>query len=132
MSKILQKLGYNRPSRASSTFKLRRAHQNLYFERNERIFCYQFSIYSKSTLSITNKFYFPPSRTLEMSSNATGFMLQTMLFMVNHSSTDFMHTVFNETLPHPIDPNEEKCFGAYGCFPIGFPWACESRAHNVL
>lgn len=67
-----------------------------------------------------------------MNPNATGFMLQTMLFMVNHTSDNLMEHVFNDTIPHPLDPNEEKCFGAYGCFPINQPWESESRAHNVL
>jgi len=67
-----------------------------------------------------------------MELNATGFMLQTMFFLVNHNATDFMDTVFNEVTPQPVDPNETRCFGSYGCFPIGFPWTSEQRAHSVL
>ncbi|XP_070507866.1 pancreatic lipase-related protein 2-like [Chironomus tepperi] len=67
-----------------------------------------------------------------MELNATGFMLQTMFFLVNHNATDLMDTVFNEVTPHPIDPNETRCFGSYGCFPIGYPWTSEQRAHSVF
>jgi hypothetical protein len=67
-----------------------------------------------------------------MNANATGFMLQTMFFLVNHNATNLMQTVFTDSTPEPIDPNETKCYGAYGCFPINFPWTSEHRAHSVL
>lgn len=65
-----------------------------------------------------------------MELNATGFMLQTMFFLVNHNATDFMNIVFNETAPQKNDPNEVRCFGSYGCFRIDYPWTSEQRAYS--
>lgn len=63
-----------------------------------------------------------------MDSNSTGgFMLQTMLYLVNHNSSNLMHTVYNEKFEPLEDPNEVRCFGAYGCFSVLGPWMIENR-----
>lgn len=53
-----------------------------------------------------------------MNSNnaSSGFMLQTMLYLVNHNTSALMNTVFNEKFEPITQQNETRCFGVYGCF----------------
>lgn len=63
-----------------------------------------------------------------MDSNSTGgFMLQTMLYLVNHNATTLMNTIYNEKFEPLGNPEEERCFGVYGCFSVLGPWMIENR-----
>lgn len=63
-----------------------------------------------------------------MDANASsGFMLQTMLYLVNHNATTLMNTIYNERVEPLQDPHDTKCFGVYGCFPVTGPWMIENR-----
>lgn len=51
--------------------------------------------------------------------NATnGFILQTMLFMVNYNQTNLLDSIYNEEILQPQDSSEVRCFGVYGCFGV--------------
>ncbi|XP_019559646.3 pancreatic triacylglycerol lipase-like [Aedes albopictus] len=64
--------------------------------------------------------------------NHTGFLLQTMLYMANHQwNNSLFNTIHNVTLTSnntlPLDDNLTRCYGVYGCFPLGYPWVDEKR-----
>lgn len=50
--------------------------------------------------------------------STSGFMLSTMLYLVNHNSTSLMDTIYNEKVDLSSDPNEVRCFGVYGCYSV--------------
>jgi hypothetical protein len=54
-------------------------------------------------------------------------MLQTMLYLVNHNATTLMNSIYNERV-EPFQPNDTRCFGVYGCFPVTGPFMIENRA----
>lgn len=50
-----------------------------------------------------------------MNSTNSGFMLQTMLFLVNYNTTNVLDTIYDEKIDPPQD-STVKCYGIYGCF----------------
>lgn len=56
-----------------------------------------------------------------MDANSSGFMLQTMLYLVNHNSS-VMNTIYNEKVEPLKDPHITRCYGSYGCFPVTGVW----------
>ncbi|XP_058127007.1 pancreatic triacylglycerol lipase-like [Anopheles ziemanni] len=69
-------------------------------------------------------------------SNTTGFLLQTMLYMANHEyNNSLINLIHNKTLSAETNqttgefslPEEVRCYGVYGCFPITYPWVDEKR-----
>ncbi|KAL5277863.1 PNLIP family protein [Megaselia abdita] len=63
---------------------------------------------------------------LQMANSTGALMLQTMLYLANHST----NSIYD--LPaQKIDPNEVKCYGVYGCFPINGIWLSGIRQVNV-
>lgn len=66
----------------------------------------------------------------KMDSNSTGgFILQTMLYLVNHNASNLNATdaIYNERFELPFDANETRCYGAYGCFDVMGPWMIDNR-----
>lgn len=61
-----------------------------------------------------------------MSANASGFMIQTMLYLVNHNVTT-LTDIYAEKVEPLADPYDVRCFGVYGCFPVIGPWMIENR-----
>lgn len=53
-----------------------------------------------------------------MNATATGFMLQTMLFMVNYNNSNILDTIYDEKIAQPQDSSEVRCYGVYGCFGV--------------
>uniref|UniRef100_A0A1A9X5G7 Lipase domain-containing protein n=1 Tax=Glossina brevipalpis TaxID=37001 RepID=A0A1A9X5G7_9MUSC len=65
-------------------------------------------------------------------SNTTGgLMLQTMLYLANHTTRMTDDTLNDLPAVTTSDPNEVKCYGVYGCFPLSGPWTTNSRQINV-
>ncbi|EDW52995.1 pancreatic triacylglycerol lipase [Drosophila sechellia] len=60
-----------------------------------------------------------------------GLMLQTMLYLANHTSRAAVNTLVDLPPAPKSDINEVKCFGVYGCFPINGPWNTVTRSINV-
>ncbi|EDW29699.1 GL14903 [Drosophila persimilis] len=60
-----------------------------------------------------------------------GLMLQTMLYLANHTSRAAVNTLIDLPPAPKSDINEVKCFGVYGCFPINGPWNTVTRSINV-
>ncbi|XP_064555542.1 pancreatic triacylglycerol lipase [Drosophila montana] len=60
-----------------------------------------------------------------------GLMLQTMLYLANHTSRAAVNTLIDLPPAPKSDINEVKCFGVYGCFPINGPWNTVTRTINV-
>ncbi|XP_065362734.1 pancreatic triacylglycerol lipase [Calliphora vicina] len=64
--------------------------------------------------------------------NSTGgLMLQTMLYLANHTSRAAVNTLIDLPPAPKSDPNEVKCYGVYGCFPLNGPWTAKTRQINV-
>ncbi|XP_030380899.1 pancreatic triacylglycerol lipase [Scaptodrosophila lebanonensis] len=64
--------------------------------------------------------------------NSTGgLMLQTMLYLANHTSRAAVNTLIDLPPAPKSDINEVKCYGVYGCFPINGPWTSGTRSINV-
>ncbi|KAL9882889.1 pancreatic triacylglycerol lipase isoform 2-T3 [Glossina fuscipes fuscipes] len=65
-------------------------------------------------------------------SNTTGgLMLQTMLYLANHTTHTAVHSSNDLLAATTSDPNEVKCYGVYGCFPLNGPWTTNTRRINV-
>ncbi|KAH8289122.1 hypothetical protein KR054_000588 [Drosophila jambulina] len=60
-----------------------------------------------------------------------GLMLQTMLYLANHTSRAAVNTLVDLPPAPKSDINEVKCFGVYGCFPLNGPWNTVTRSINV-
>ncbi|XP_034480931.1 pancreatic lipase-related protein 2 [Drosophila innubila] len=60
-----------------------------------------------------------------------GLMLQTMLYLANHTSRAAVNTLIDLPPAAKSDINEVKCFGVYGCFPINGPWNTVTRTISV-
>ncbi|XP_023167600.2 pancreatic lipase-related protein 2 [Drosophila hydei] len=60
-----------------------------------------------------------------------GLMLQTMLYLANHTSRAAVNTLIDMPPAPKSDINEVKCFGVYGCFPINGPWNTVTRTISV-
>ncbi|XP_058063244.1 pancreatic lipase-related protein 2 [Anopheles bellator] len=69
-------------------------------------------------------------------SNSTGFLLQTILFLANHQyNNSLINLIQNRTLSAESNattgelsvPEDVRCYGVYGCFPITYPWIDEKR-----
>ncbi|EAT36808.1 AAEL011144-PA [Aedes aegypti] len=56
----------------------------------------------------------------------TGFMLQTMLFMVNHPWNNSLYRAIHNVPNTNIDKGS-RCYGIYGCFSFDYPWVSERR-----
>ncbi|XP_053678359.1 pancreatic triacylglycerol lipase [Anopheles nili] len=68
--------------------------------------------------------------------NHTGILLQTMLLMANHEyNNSLMKVIHNQPLSTENNktsgefsiPEDVRCYGVYGCFPITYPWIDEKR-----
>ncbi|KXJ72794.1 hypothetical protein RP20_CCG017257 [Aedes albopictus] len=57
----------------------------------------------------------------------SGFMLQTMLFMVNHPWNNSLHRTIHSGTTSTSFNEESRCYGVYGCFSLGYPWVDEMR-----
>lgn len=66
-----------------------------------------------------------------MANTTGGLMLQTMLYLANHTSRAAVNTLVDLPPAPKSDINEVKCFGVYGCFPINGPWNTVTRSINV-
>ncbi|XP_013099645.2 pancreatic triacylglycerol lipase [Stomoxys calcitrans] len=64
--------------------------------------------------------------------NSTGgLMLQTMLYLANHTNRAAMDTLIDLPPSTKADVNEVKCYGVYGCFPLNGPWHTKTRPINA-
>ncbi|XP_055615911.1 pancreatic lipase-related protein 2-like [Toxorhynchites rutilus septentrionalis] len=62
--------------------------------------------------------------------NTTGFMLQTMLYMVNHGWNNSLYNAIHNvssTGNMSLSPEDTRCYGVYGCFPLTYPWVDDKR-----
>ncbi|XP_017022656.1 pancreatic triacylglycerol lipase [Drosophila kikkawai] len=66
-----------------------------------------------------------------MANTTGGLMLQTMLYLANHTSRAAVNTLVDLPPAPKSDINEVKCFGVYGCFPLNGPWNTVTRSINV-
>uniref|UniRef100_A0A1B0FEN7 Lipase domain-containing protein n=1 Tax=Glossina morsitans morsitans TaxID=37546 RepID=A0A1B0FEN7_GLOMM len=65
-------------------------------------------------------------------SNTTGgLMLQTMLYLANHTTRTAVDRSNELLAVTASDSNEVKCYGVYGCFPLNGPWTTNTRRINV-
>lgn len=63
-----------------------------------------------------------------MDANSTGFMLQTMFYLINHNASTLMDTIYNERFEPAVGANDTRCYGVYGCFNTTGPWMINDRA----
>lgn len=73
------------------------------------------------------QFLFDQTKIQMDTNSSSGFMLQTMLYLVNHNASTLVNSVYNERFEPAANVNETRCFGVYGCFEVDGPWAKDSR-----